>query len=236
MNKKQSPLTFRCFNPFVMAVTAITELLLALYVLVKLPRNLTTMLGLSILLLLAVFQVAEYSICEGSIFSADTWSRIGFAAITLLPPLGVHLYRNLLGKKAGAIEALAYMTGGLWMVVFLSGNAIDAYQCTTNYLIFDLKPGVGGAYFVYYYIWLLYVLFGSANQWRLGTAKNHTSLMWLTIGYAAFIVPATFIWLLDGPAARGLPSIMCGFAILLAIILALKVLPHAKETDKKLEQ
>lgn len=180
-----------------------------------------------------MFQVAEYSICEGSILGSDWWSRIGFAAITLLPPLGVHFYRNLLGKKAGAIEALAYMTGGIWMVVFLSGNAIESYQCTTNYLIFTMKSGLGGAYFAYYYTWLLYVLFGTLNEWRSGHAKNHDALKWLCIGYAAFVVPATFIWLLDGPAAKALPSIMCGFAILLALILTLKVLPLAKLVDKK---
>ncbi len=233
MIKKYRAGTFYCFNPFVMAITAVAELLLAIYVLAKVPKNTSTMLGLSILLLLAVFQVAEYSICEGSILGSDTWSRIGFAAITLLPPLGVHLYRSLLGKKAGAIEILAYLTGALWMVVFLSGNAVDGYQCTTNYLIFTMKPDLGGTYFAYYYAWLLYVLFGSVQQWRKGTTVNHESLKWLGIGYAAFIIPATFIWLLDGPAAKGLPSIMCGFAVILALILGLRVLPLIKPEAKK---
>jgi len=233
MNKKHKAGTFYCFNPFVMAITAVTELLLAIYVLAIVPKSTSMMLGLSILLLLAVFQVAEHSICESSFLSSDTWSRIGFAAITLLPPLGVHLYRALLGKEVGAIEILAYLTGALWMVIFLSGNAINGYECATNYLIFTMKPDLGGTYFVYYYAWLLYVLVGSVQQWRKGTATNHESLKWLGIGYAAFIIPATFIWLLDGPAAKGLPSIMCGFAVILALIIALRVLPLAKQHSEQ---
>ena len=47
----------------------------------------------------------------------------------------------------------------------------------------------------------------------------------LALGYLAFIVPTTAANLINPATLAGIPSIMCGFAVLLAIILAGEVLP-----------
>lgn len=207
-----------------MLATFLIEIILAIVVIVRMPKTNTVILGASIITLLSLFQLAEYAICEELVMSAEWWGRIGFAAITLLPPLGFHLAKVLAGKPSSALVYAAYLSGAAWIGMFLSGSVIDSYQCTSNYLIFHMSGDFGGTYFTYYYIWLLAAMAVTLRSYARRIGKYMSSL-WLLIGYSAFVFPATIIWLIDTRAADGLPSIMCGFAVVLAIILALRVLP-----------
>ncbi len=220
---------FYCFSPFVMLSTVVVEVALALFVIAKYRRSPIFGLSITLLLLLATFQMAEYGICREVLFSGDVWGRIGFVAITLLPAVGVHLMQTLRQKKTDAITIAAYATAGVWVLLFSFGDVIQSYQCTTNYLVFSMESGYGGAYFMYYYAWLVTTIVSSFMGWK-ARELHATPLLWLIIGYLSFIVPATVIWLLDGPAARGLPSIMCGFAVLFALVLAFKVVPSSLVT------
>jgi len=226
---------FYCFSPLVMIVTVIVEVLLALFILFKLRKNTTVWLGFAIIVLLAVFQLAEYAICTALGLSEDWWGRIGFSAITLLPPLGLHLVYSVKGIKISRMLILAYLSALIWIVMFLQGYVINGQQCTTNYLIFDMKDRLGGAFFFFYYFWLLYAT-TKAVEYRKSkdiSKQSRKSLTWFLVGYAAFIVPATIIWLFFEQASKGLPSIMCGFAIILAIILGTKVIPAASDRQSK---
>jgi hypothetical protein len=51
----------------------------------------------------------------------------------------------------------------------------------------------------------------------------------LAIGYLAFIVPTTAANIIDPSTTAGIPSIMCGFAVILAIVLTLIVVPRAHQ-------
>jgi hypothetical protein len=58
-----------------------------------------------------------------------------------------------------------------------------------------------------------------------------SALKFLAIGYLAFIVPTTAANLIDPTTLAGIPSIMCGFAVILALVLVLGVLPKYYQTD-----
>ena len=90
--------TFGCFSPPVMIATFVIEIALAVYVNWRYKFNNITKLAISILFFLAVFQLAEYNVCEGS-FGIDSlsWARVGYVAITMLPPLGFHLATRIAG-------------------------------------------------------------------------------------------------------------------------------------------
>jgi len=47
----------------------------------------------------------------------------------------------------------------------------------------------------------------------------------LIFGYLVFIVPTILVNLLSPNTVRGIPSIMCGFAVLLALTLGFVTLP-----------
>lgn len=48
----------------------------------------------------------------------------------------------------------------------------------------------------------------------------------LIVGYAAFMAPTTLVNIIDPSTIAGIPSIMCGFAVILALILSGFVLPE----------
>src|SRR5205823_1910006 len=63
-----------------------------------------------ILVLLGVFQLAEYQLCQG--VNQLMWAKIGVASITLLPVLGLHLM-TILTKKSKWV----YVGYGLGIVI-----------------------------------------------------------------------------------------------------------------------
>ena len=76
----------------------------------------------------------------------------------------------------------------------------------------------------------------------LGWAWSHTleshrkpALFSLITGYLLFIVPTTTLNIIDPATISGIPSIMCGFAVILAFVLTLKVAPEAvvKREDRR---
>ena len=226
--KKEKSAIFYCFSPLVMLTTFILEFLAAFFILLTGKETKINTIIILILLLLGAFQFAEYSICESFGFNADAWGRIGFISIALLPPLGLHLAYAVAHKKAKWPVGLAYGTALSWILLFLTNDIVQNQVCTENYLIFNMKENIGGAFFAYYYVWLLsgaLAAFIFARQLKKGPQK--LALYWFIAGYASFVIPATAIWIFSASAARGLPSIMCGFALVLAVILTLRVSPLA---------
>lgn len=73
---------------------------------------------------------------------------------------------------------------------------------------------------------------------RQSQHNRATALRALALGYLAFIVPTTAVNLINPATLAGIPSIMCGFAVLLAIILAGEVLPsyYSQPTLSSLQQ
>jgi len=72
-----------------MLATFIIEIILAIYTLVRYKMTTLVRLATAIISLLALFQLAEFNVCGRSSASALVWSRIGYVAITLVPPLAL---------------------------------------------------------------------------------------------------------------------------------------------------
>ncbi len=218
-----------CFSPPVMIVTFAIEIACAVYVLWRYKLNSITRLAALVLVGLATFQLAEYNVCEGA-WGVDslTWAKIGYVAITLLPPLGLHLATRLAGEKRPVLLGLSYGAALAFSVFFLfSGYGLQTQQCLGNYVIFTTAPWAVAPYAMYYY-GLLLVAVGYA--WKAGkvmkSKAKRGALYALAAGYLAFIVPTTLVNIVDPSTIAGIPSIMCGFAVLLALALTFIVLPR----------
>lgn len=229
--------TFYCFSPPVMLATLAVEFMLFLFVLVKYKMSPLVKVSGAILLLLATFQTAEYFICTGQTVSGTFWFQVGFMAISLLPPLGVHLACILLGKQPGFLVQGSYALGISWAVVFgLSDFAFTGYACTGNYVIFQLQKNVAFLYSLYYYgvmfigIWLTY------QTPRKMSGEKEQTLRFLRLGYLAFMIPTAIAVTIQPSAISGIPSIMCGFAIIFAILIGYKVVPLAGEIKESQSQ
>lgn len=224
-----------CFSPPVMLATFFIEIACALYVLFRYHLTSVSRIAVTLLFGLATFQLAEYSVCEG-LWGMDSllWARIGYVAITLLPPLGIHLIMALTGRKKRSLLVVAYGSAAVFSGIFLFvGQGMLGEQCLGNYVIFKIAPWAVWPYAAYYYGWLIfgvsYAIF-LARQRKY--KKMRASLYSLAIGYLAFIVPTTTVNILEPSTIAGIPSIMCGFAVLLALILTMRTIPLYDRTRK----
>ena len=86
-----------------MLATFAVEIVMAIYTVWRYKMTTTTRLITAALAMLALFQLSEYYDCTGLGINAADWSRVGYAAITTLPPLGLHLLHKL-GDKPNRPE------------------------------------------------------------------------------------------------------------------------------------
>lgn len=236
--KFKNDLSLKCFSPAVMIVTFVIEVVAMLWVLWK-HRDSTIgkLIGTS-LAFLAIFQLAEYMICERAVLiSSLQWAKIGFASISILPALGMHMALKLAGENRPSYVYGGYAMSLGFAVFFLTaGHGIAAEQCAGNYVIFKMMPEVVYFYAAFYYAWTVAAMAFAYNMSKKKDAKNSKALRYLAIGYASFIIPTTVVNIINPETISAIPSIMCGFAILLALCLVFGVIPNTHELQKDTEK
>ena len=188
---------------------------------------------MALLLFLAAFQGTEFLLCGGFAVDGGTWSRIGYGAITMLPPLGIHLAYLLANKKPGVVVGAAYATCAMFFAYFVfATQAISGHTCYANYVTFDTADGSTIPYTLYYYGWLFIGTF-LTFKWAPTLDKHRKAALYALMGgYLALLVPTTTVTLLWNETLAAVPSIMCGFAIILAGLLTLKVAPESIKLRK----
>lgn len=224
-----------------MIATMVIETSLAVYTVWRYKMTVITRLATLLLISLAVFQLAEYFVCTGLGSMAAPWSRIGFVAITALPPLGLHMMHVLAGKPRRRLVYTVYGTMAAYMAFFLFWpGTFTGHECTGNYVIFQFTPNVTGTYSIYYFGWLLTGIglgFHWANELRdkgKKAASQLKTVQGLILGYLVFLIPAAISMTINPAYRRGIPSVLCGFAVLLALIVAGYILPRAAEVKREL--
>jgi len=215
-----------------MLATFITESIFALYTLLRYKMNTLGRLAVGMLLALAAFQLCEYHVCGGWGMRASEWSRAGYVAITLLPALGLHMVHVLAHKPRRRLVVAAYASMLGFIAYFtIVPHVFRGYACTGNYVIFQIGTWPALAYGAYYYGWMgATVMLGV--RWIRELAKGGTEAVQrkmavrvLLVGYFIFLIPTAVANTVKPETRRGIPSIMCGFAVLFAILLALYIVP-----------
>ena len=223
--------TFYCFSPEVMLATFVIEMILAAYTFMRYRMTSFGMVASAILVMLATFQVAEYQICAGD--GGLLWARIGMIAITILPILGLHLI--LLINNTEKLLKAVYFVAIISVIFFaLLPVAITDSVCGGNYVIF--KSDLAQFFRIYslYYFGLLFL--GIWKTYELITINKEAphrrrTLYWVFFGYLSFILPTAIIYGFYESTLSGTASIMCGFAVIFALILALRVVPLYHQKD-----
>lgn len=216
-----------------MLVIFVFELALAIYTLVRYKLKPKSRLIAAMLFLLAIFQLSEFHVCRQSGDSSLIWTRIGYLAITMLPALGLHLVFIIANKKSRVLVWAVYAVALCFALIFgLSSSAFISHICTGNYAIFDLHKPLAGYYFVYYYA-LLFLGIGLSFYYSISAnLKVRKALILQIIGYLSFLLPTGLINSMNPQTVAGRPSIMCGFAVIYAIILAFGILPIIQTNNK----
>lgn len=226
-----------------MIATFAIETGLGIYVALKYPSSLFRSIVITILLCLASFQLAEFQVCTGSEAEKLVWTRFGLVGITLLPALGMHLL-GVVTRKSFFIP-LGYAIAACYALGFalIPGTTAQA-DCCGNYVLLNITNSwVGILYDLYYTIFILLAMLdlGLRLARKEGSSESGYSkklVTWTLVAYLSFTLPMAIVAIVASQLRNATPSIMCGFAVLLALILALKLAPmYARETEamKKLE-
>jgi hypothetical protein len=226
--KKSSDVTFYCFTPVISLTTFFIEFLLALYVLFK--YKLTKFAGLTVLTLLCLgtFQLTEFLICK-SIYG-DLATKMGYIAITLLPALGVHSITTIT-RKNNLMVASSYICALLLVagVIFIPDINLRT-SCMPFYVDVHVSSWYSllhSAYYTFYVLGGIYIIWNSLRK-HIGDAKEEK---WLIFSYAIFLIPSEGLFLLRLIASSAIPSVMCGFAVLAAIILVFVIMPRQHQLE-----
>ncbi|MBA3679214.1 hypothetical protein H0W80_03450 [Candidatus Saccharibacteria bacterium] len=225
MNRKRN--TLYCFSPPVMILTMIIEVALAIYALVRFKHTLLRNLAIATFLLLAFFQFAEFQVCANTLGNPELWSRFGYAAITLLPVLGVHVISSISHRHNRQLLIALYSISIAFALFFISTpDAIGMTRCTGRYVLFSLQPAIASMYYLFYSTVLLIGTGLAIVNFRNEKRQNiRHAYIWFVVGSLAFCLPTGIIYILRPSSLDSLPSIMCGFAVLFAFVLGLRVLP-----------
>jgi len=231
--KKSEETTFYCFSPPIMVATCIIETALFLYTFIRYRLTAINRVVSAVLLLLALFQLCEFHVCRSGGPSAATFSRVGFMAITMLPPLGIHLIGLITKRVSKYVVWLGYLTGAAFAITFGLGKGVfQSHACGGNYAIFQLEDPIGGLYFAYYYGWLIIGILLSLYLSMKAAVRLKEALIFQIVGYLILLIPVGIVNDINPKTIAGIPSIMCGFAVLYACMLVFGIVPRVL-TPKK---
>jgi len=208
-----------CFAPYISLSTFVIEFLLALFFLLKNPKDKLNRIIALISFLLGVYQLNEFLICTTSI---GLFTKLALATTAILPALAITHVLILFRKKIRYYwHALIYAPAVFFVLMFVLSTYLRAPAfCST---IFIQYPGLGPLWKFFGLYYLLYLV-GAMILFYIVSLSNkpvhEKRLAYLgVLGIFIFTVP-TFIFLIFLPALKvQFPSVLCEFALLLAIEL-----------------
>jgi len=182
-----------------------------------------------ILALLQLHQLSEFLICIG--VGANITARIAYVIITFLPPTGYFLCTRIVGWKfhdywLGFAAAL-----GLSIYYLSVPGSVDLLDC--NPLYANYSNDISTIYGIFYMGILVYsILFTLAHMiFRRDKVNNRIGAI-MIIGYLSFLAPMYLMVWIGSSFGLAIPSIMCKYALLLAVILG--VFSFIKPTQKEI--
>ena len=206
-----------------MLATMIIESGLAVYTFFRHRKGLFGKVVVAVLMILAAFQLSEFQICRDR--SPMFWSRFGLVAVTLLPVLGLYLISLISHKRHFLRLGYVVATGFVIMIVTAPKDMISSF-CGGNYVIFSGSQELFHFFSGYYFGFLVLGIWESLEALNVTRSKwLQRTLQWLVIGYLSFMLPMGIVYAIYAPARLAMASIMCGFAVILAFILAFEIAP-----------
>lgn len=207
-----------CFAPYISLSTFVIEFLLALYFFLIRPKDRLNRVVALISFLLGFYQLNEFLIC---VTGLAVFTKLAMITTAVLPALGIS-FALVMGRKRLRFHwhLLLYAPAALFVVLFAAAYYGDPATCWSVFIEYPSAGLLGDLYAVYYAAYII----GAAVLFHFfaGAAKAKPERVMLNLGMlsmAIFTVP-TFIFLIFLPGFFSqFPSVLCEFALLLAIEL-----------------
>jgi len=170
-----------------------------------------------ILILLQLYQLSEFMICIE--IDPNITGRIAFVSITFLPPSGHYLTSKTVNWKYK--DDLVWFGFGILFSLYyiFTPDAIELVSCNPFYAVYEYKMAtLYGWYYLGIIFWSLILMLRFVIKNFNIPQKRTVGL--ILLGYIACLVPVgIMIYLVDPKYGSAVPSIMCKYAIVLAILL-----------------
>jgi len=220
------------YSPLLAIVTGLLEFAAAVFTLLSPGRRRILLPTGLLFLLLAGYQLAEVAVCaapENALFS-----RLAFFDITWLPPLGLLLMTRLVSPRPRGLALLPVpwfaAAAAIVVWIFAAGGGPEKSVCQMVIARYTTAPPFEIAYGIFFQSGIAVLLFGSTAA--LGGAADPVDrkhLAGLQAGTLGFLLPSLAVRIVFGDNEGLLPSVMCHFAIVLAVFLFLLVLRERKQ-------
>lgn len=194
-------------------------------------RTTTAVLGL-----LACYQIVEVAVCS-NVSSAGFFPRLAFIVVTWLPPLGLLLIAQLHRPRSRALYGSAYamLAAAAAIVAWIALDRTFALASVCNAVYARYLHAMPRFLFYSWFYWI--GLFGMTVLSGYGAAvctdgHRRRLLFHVFAGTVGFVAPSVLVSYYVPPARGALPSIMCHFALILAVFLARMVLLEQRAASK----
>ncbi len=215
------------YSPLLAIFTGVFEFIAALFVFSSPGRKRILYPTGLLLLLLAGYQFSEVAVCYNP--GQLLFARIAFFDITWLPPLAMWLGLQLFAarKKWMAIIPLTYFAVGFVLAtwVMVDPRCVTKSVCEIVVARYISPNPFDIVYALYYQSGLLVLIFGTA----VGLAYESDQVLRkhlanLQVGILGFVLPSLVVRIVVSNSGGLTASVMCHFALLLAVSLVFLIL------------
>ena len=198
-----------CFTPWISLTTFAIEFILAFLFLFRNPKDKINQIIALLSVMLGIYQLNEFFICS---FNYAIFTHLALATTALLPAIGIS-FALILSKKSVKWHPLIYIPS-----IFFAVSLFFTDKATCMKYFVQYPPwGLLGRFYGFYY--LIYIVAAIAIMYLNSNIKERRLLQIGMVGMFLFTIP-TFIFIIILPQFKvQFPSVLCHFALLLAIDL-----------------
>jgi len=213
------------YNPLLSVLTAAVEIGGAVWALNGPGRKPLIRTTASILLFLAGYQIVEAVFCTGLLpFTGSLLPRLAFIVVAWLPPMGLLLVAQLFPTSSRApywfAEFMFLCCAVLVGRIATSPGFVTESVCMVVFARYTNPTPLYQTYGLFYQTGLMSMLLLSAYGVTICDDRRQRLLLGqVQLGSLAFIIPALVTVSILPIAENALPSILCHFALLLALFL-----------------
>ena len=212
-----------CFAPYISLSTFIIEITLATFFLLKNPKDKLNKTIALIAFLLGFYQLNEFLICTTGF---NIFTKLALITVAILPSLAITYTLIILRKKINIIWHILLYTPSAFFILITIISSIYKQPaiCSTVFIQYPYAGLIGKFFGLYYLLFLLasIILFYYASFKTTSIYEKRLHHLGI-LGILIFTIP-TFIFLLFLPALQiQTSSILCEFALLLAIELIIVI-------------
>lgn len=185
------------------------------------------------LVLLQLYQLAEFLICIG--VNENITGRIAYAIITFLPPLGYFLSSKVVGWRYPDYWVGFAAATGFSLYYLVTPGSVVLDSCNPFYAVYSWNHSF---YYGIYYVGIITysIIFLAAHLIFRRNNVDKKSSLFVLIGYLSFLAPMYIMVWVDSYFARAVTSIMCKYALILAVILGVFSFIKPKITENQVEE